>query len=105
MDGRVSKKSEGDLCRYGLFHHPHDMQACYRMYNVKRFPTGPQTPWPNLGKMEVRMLQKFLSALLDTASMNLDKTTLSQITPAHLMRKAATVRNTQVTWSCKAPME
>ena len=35
----------------------------------------------------------------------LDKTTLSQITPAQLIRKAATVRNTQVTLSGKTPME
>ena len=34
-----------------------------------------------------------------------DKTTLSQITPAQLMRKAATVRNTQVTLRRKTPME
>ena len=55
--------------------------------------------------MDVRMLQKFLSALLDTASKNLNKTTRSQMTPAQLMCEAATMRNTQVTWSCKAPME
>ena len=41
---------------------------------------------------------------MDTASKNLDQTTLAQITPAQLMRKAATVRNTQVTSSGK-PME
>ena len=42
---------------------------------------------------------------MDTASKNLDKTSLSQITPAQLMRKAATVRNTEVTLSGKSPME
>ena len=99
------QKNRKAICADMDFRHPHDMQACYRMYNVKKFPTGPQTPWPNLGKMEVRMLQKFLSALLDTASKNLNKTTPSQMTPAQLMCKAATMRNTQVTWSCKAPME
>ena len=36
---------------------------------------------------------------------NPDETTLSQITPAQLMRKAATVRNTQVNLSGKTPME
>ena len=41
----------------------------------------------------------------DTASKNLDQTTLAQITPAPLMRKAATVRNTQRTLSGKTPME
>ena len=34
-----------------------------------------------------------------------DPTTLAQITPAQLMRKAATVRNTQVTLSGTTPME
>ena len=42
---------------------------------------------------------------MDTASKNLDHTTLSQITLAQLIRKAATVRNTQVTLSGKTPME
>ena len=55
--------------------------------------------------MGVQLFKKFLSALVDTASKNLDKNTLSQITPAQLMRKAATVRNTQVTLSGKRPME
>ena len=42
---------------------------------------------------------------MDTASKNLDKTTPSQNTPTQLMRKAATVRNTQATLSGKTPME
>ena len=52
-----------------------------------------------------RLFEKFLSALAYTASKTLDKTTLSQITIAQLMRKAATVRNTQVTLSGKTPTE
>ena len=55
--------------------------------------------------MGARLSKKFLSALVDTASNNLDRITLSQITPAQLLRKAATVRNTQVTLSDKTPME
>ena len=55
--------------------------------------------------MGVRLFKKFLCALVDTASKNLDQTTLAQITPALLMRKAATVRNTQVTLSGKTRME
>ena len=46
--------------------------------------------------MGVRLFKKFLLALVDTASKNMDQTTLVQITPAQLMRKAGTVRNTQV---------
>ena len=46
-----------------------------------------------------------LLALVDAASKNLDQTTLAQITPAQLMRKEATVRNTQVTLSGKTPSE
>ena len=25
----------------------HDMQGFYRMHNIRRFPSGPHTPWPN----------------------------------------------------------
>ena len=93
------------ICADMAFYHPHDMQAFYRMHNVKRLTTGPHTPWPNRAEMVYRLFKKFLSALVDTASKNLDKTTLSQITPAQLTRKAATIRNTQVTLSGKTPME
>ena len=93
------------ICADMVFHHPHDMQAFYRMLNVKRLPTGPHTPWPNRAEMGARLCKKFLLALVDAASKNLDQTTLSKITPAQLMRKAATVRNTQVTLSGKTPME
>ena len=55
--------------------------------------------------MGVRLFKKFLFALVDTAPESLVETTLSQITPAQLMRKAATVRNTQVTLCGKTPME
>ena len=72
---------------------------------MERLPTGPHAPWPNRAEMGVRLLKKFLSGLVDTASKNLDQTTLSQITPAQLMRKPATVRNTQVSLSGKTPME
>ena len=50
-------------------------------------------------------VKTFLLALVDTASQNLDQTTLAQITPAQLMRQAATVRNTQITLSGKTLME
>ena len=93
------------ICADMAFHHPHDMQALYRSHNVKRLPTGPHIPWPNRAEMGVRLFKKFLSAPVDTASKNLDQTTLSQITPAQLMRKAATVRNTQVTLSGKTLIE
>ena len=92
------------ICADMAFHHPHDMQAFCRMHDVKRFPTGPHTLWPNRAEMGVRLFKNFLSALADTASTNLDETTLSQITPAQLMRKAATVRNTQETLSGKTPV-
>ena len=93
------------ICADVAFHQPHDLQAFYRMHNVKRIPTRPHTPWPNRAEMGVRLFKKFLLALVDTASKNLDQTTLAQITPAQLMRKAATVRNTQVTLRGKTPME
>ena len=85
------------ICADMAFHHPHDMQAFYRIHSVKRFPTGPHT--------RVRLFKKFLCAPVDTASKNLDQTTPSHMTPAQLMRKAATVRNTQVTLSGRTPLE
>ena len=93
------------ICADVAFHHPHDMQAFNRMHNEKRLPTGPHTPWPNRAEMGVRWFKKFHSALVDTASENLGQTTLAKITPAQLMRKAATVRNTQVTLSGKTHLE
>ena len=48
------------------FHHPHDLQAFYRMRNVKRLPTGPHSPWPNRAEMGVRLFKKFLLAHVDT---------------------------------------
>ena len=35
------------------FHQPYDMQAFCRMHNVKKLPTGQQTPWPNGAEMGV----------------------------------------------------
>ena len=93
------------VCADMAFHNPHDMQAFYRVHNVKRLPTGPHTPLPNRAEMGVRLFKKFLLALVDTASKILDQTPLAQITLALLMRKAATVRNTQVTFSGNTPME
>ena len=93
------------ICADVGFRHPHDTQAFYRMHNVKRTLTGPHTPWPNGAEMFVRLFKKFLLALVDTASKNLDQTSLAQITPAHLMRKTATVRNTQITLSGKMLVE
>ena len=103
MDGHVPDEPEGDVCVDMAFHHPHGMQAFNRMHFFKRIPTGPHAPWPNRAQMGVLLFKKFLLALVDTASKNLDHTTLAQITPAQLMRKAATVRNTQVTLGGKTP--
>ena len=59
-------------CTDMAFHHPRDMQAFYRMHSMKTLPTGPHTPWPNRAEMGVRWFKKFLSALVDTASENVD---------------------------------
>ena len=61
------------ICADVAFHHPHDLQAFYRMHNVKRIPTGRHTPWPNRAEMGVRVFKKFLLVLGDTASKNLDQ--------------------------------
>ena len=72
----------GASCADMVFHHPHDMHEFYRMHNIERLRTGPHTPCPNRAEMGVRLFKKFLSALVDTASKNLDQTTLSQNTRA-----------------------
>ena len=59
------------ICADMAFHHPHDMQAFYRMHHAKRIPTGPQTPWPNRAEMGVRLFKKIFLALVDTASKKL----------------------------------
>ena len=92
------------ICADMAFHHPHDTQAFHRLHNVKTLSKAPHTPWPNRAEMGVRQCTKILSALVDTAS-NLDQKVLAQITLAQLMRKAATVRNTQVTFSGETPDE
>ena len=56
------------ICADVAFHHPHDMEAFYRMRNVKRLPTGAHTQWRNRTEMGALLSKKFLSALVDTAS-------------------------------------
>ena len=106
MDGHVPDEPEGDLCTYGFppsSRHAGILPNAQRKDNCDRT----HTQWPNRAEMGVRLFKKFLFllALVDTASKNLDQTTLAQITPAQLMGKAATVINTQVTFSGKTPME
>ena len=94
---------KADLCRKGFLHssrHAGIRPSAQRKENSDR-----STPWPDQAEMGARLFKKCLLALVDTASRNLDQTTLAQITPAQFMRKAATVRNTQVTSSGKTPME
>ena len=48
---------------------------------------------------DVRVFKKFLLALMDTGSKNLDQRNLTQIICAQLLRKAAAARNTPLTSS------
>ena len=48
------------ICADMAFHHLHDTQACCRMHSIKRFPTGPHSPWPNRAEVGVRLFEKFL---------------------------------------------
>ena len=94
------------ICADMALHHPHDMQEFYRMHNVRRDFLQDCTL---LGQIELRWVydcsKKKISALVDTAFKKLDQTTQSQITPAQLMGKAATVRITQLTLSGQTPTE
>ena len=101
MDGHVLDEPEGDLCRYGF---PASSRHACILPNAQR-EENPDRTTCTRAEMGVRLFKKILLALVDTTSQNLDQTTLAQITHAQLMRKAATVRNTQVTLSGKTPME
>ena len=87
MDGHFPDELESDVWRCGL--PPNTCRHFYRMHKMKRFPTGPHTPWPNRAEMP------------------------RKVGPDHsgtdyscqLMPNAATVRNTQVTLSGRTPME
>ena len=102
MNGHFLDESEGDLCRHGFqsssWYAGIQSNAQYSEISYWTAHSLAKSSWDGC-------TTKFLSALVDTASKNLDQTSLAQITPAQLMRKAATVRNTQVTLSGKTPME
>ena len=81
---------------------PHDMQAFHRMHNIKILPTRPHTPWPNRAEMGARLFKKCLS--LGTGGYFLRKPGPDHSGTNHscqLLRKAATLRNTQVSSSGK----
>ena len=65
------------ICADMAFHHPHDRRAFYRLHNTNTLPTGPHTSCPNRADMGVRLFKKLLSALAETASKNLDRTSLA----------------------------
>ena len=46
------------ICKDMAFHH--DMQAFYRMHNVKRIRTRPHTPRPKRAELGVRLFKKLL---------------------------------------------
>ena len=90
------------VCGDMAFHSPHDLKEFYRYHNIRPLPTGPHTPWPNRAETGVRLFKGFLRAMVDRLE---QEGTLKSVTAAQLMRKAATIRNTQITFSGKAPLE
>ena len=99
---QVNPKS---ICGDMAFHSPMELQEFYRLHNIRPLPTGPHTPWPNRAETGVRLFKKFFHTLVeDVAKKQLDGI-LEEITASQLMRKAATIRNTQVTSSGKTPLE
>ena len=98
MEGHFPDESKGGLCRYGV---PSSTWPAGILSNVQCEETSNWTTHRRQiePKWEFRLLEKFLSALVDTASKNLDRTTPSQIPPPQLMRQGATIINTQATLS------
>ena len=85
------------------FHHPHDVEAFHRMHNLKRIPTGPHKPWPNRAEMGVRLFEKFILTFVDTASKNLDQTTLATYHSCPFDAQGGD--SEKITVSGKTPME
>ena len=100
MYGHVPDEPEGDWCRCDF---PPSSRLAGILPNAQREENSNMTTYTMAESS--RDGCSTVQALVDTASKNLDQTILAQITPAQLMRKAATVRNTQVTVSGKTPME
>ena len=90
------------ICGDMAFHSPHDLKEFYRYHNIRPLPTGPHTPWPNRAETAVRLFKGFLKAMVERLG---KEESLKNVTAAQLMRKAATIRNTQITFSGKTPLE
>ena len=86
------------VCGDMAFHSPHDLKEFYRFHNIRPLPTGPHTPWPNRAETAVRLFKGFLKAMVERLS---KEQALKNVTAAQMMRKAATIRNTQITFSGK----
>ena len=94
------------ICADMAFHRPHDMQAFYRRHNIKTLPTGPHT---QCGQTELRLVydssRSFFQHSWILPRKNWTRPLWHRSLLPSWMRKAATVRNTQVTLGGKTPME
>ncbi len=93
------------VCADMAFHNPVEFKEFYRLHDIKPIPTGPYTPWPNRAETTVRLFKKFFHILVENVAKGDMELQLKDVTASQLMRKAATVRNTQVTASGKTPLE
>ena len=93
------------ICGDMAFHNPIELKEFYRLHDIKALPTGPHTPWPNRAETTVRLFKKFFHALVEDVARKQSEDILIYVTAAQLMRKAATIRNAQVTSSGKTPLE
>ena len=93
------------VCADMAFHNPVEFKEFYRLHDIKPIPTGPYTPWPNRAETTVRLFKKFFHILVENVAKGDTGLQLKDVTASQLMRKAATVRNTQVTASGRTPLE
>ena len=93
------------ICGNMAFHSPVELKEFYRLHNIRALPTGPHTPWPNRAETGVRLFKKFFHTLVEDVAKKQSEGILNEISAFQLMRKAATIRNTQVTSSGKTPLE
>ena len=61
-------------------------------------PSGPHTPWPNRTETATRLLKGFMKALVQ----EIEKI---EVTTSQLMRKTAAIKNTQISFNGKPPLE
>ena len=93
--------SPKSLCADMAFGAP-EFEAFFKEQKIRPLLTGPATPWPNRAEAANILFKQYLAAFL--AEVDKDPR-LRTLPPKSLIRRAATARNTTVTFGGKTPLE